>query len=137
MNIFFVHLTSVEGLRMSSEGLRTSPEHSFLCQRNLNGKNYHNGSKVCVSFCQNSRHTLLHQETATLLWLSLDALAVLGHPKTSQDTPVVATFIYHIRSYPSINYTSTLVVTHQPKKKDFAMVPELIRLTNNVLWVSR
>jgi len=29
--------------------------------------------------------TLGHQEMATLLWLSLDALAVLGHPKTSQD----------------------------------------------------
>jgi hypothetical protein len=26
-----------------------------------------------------------HQETATLLWLSLEALAVLGHPKISQD----------------------------------------------------
>ena len=25
----------------------------------------------------------MHQETATLLWLSLDALAVLGHPKAS------------------------------------------------------
>jgi hypothetical protein len=31
--------------------------------------------------------------------------------------PVVATFIYHIRPFPSINYTSTLVVTHQPKKR--------------------
>jgi hypothetical protein len=29
---------------------------------------------------KSSRH-LLHQETATLLWLSLDALAVLEHPK--------------------------------------------------------
>jgi hypothetical protein len=26
-----------------------------------------------------------HQETATLLWLSLDALAVLEHPKASWD----------------------------------------------------
>jgi hypothetical protein len=31
--------------------------------------------------------TPVHQETATLLWLSLNALAVLGHPKTSQDIP--------------------------------------------------
>jgi hypothetical protein len=32
-------------------------------------------------------HVWPYQEIATLLWLSLDALAVLGHPKTSQDIP--------------------------------------------------
>ena len=69
MNSFFVHLTSVEGLRMSSEGLRasvegltTSPERPLLRRRNLNGENdrdYHNGSRVCFSLCQDSRHTLI------------------------------------------------------------------------------
>ena len=69
MNSFFVHLTPVVGLRMSSEGwkasvegLTTSPERPFLRRRNLNGENdrdYHNGSRVCFSLCQDSRHTLV------------------------------------------------------------------------------
>jgi len=37
------------------------------------------GQKPCLKLA----HTDWHQETATLLWLSLDALAVLGHPKAS------------------------------------------------------
>ena len=46
-----------------------------------------------------------------------------------------ARFMYHTQDLPEPYHQSTLGIPHQPKKRSFAMVPWLVRISNMVFWV--